>query len=145
MSKLKAELQPEATMNATLTSTNNLGGQLAGINTLQSVLTTPAFFDTAQIRYNTVSGWNSQVHLISENRVLYVYTDYKTNSEGEYIPGFKVGDGTSYLIDKPFIDAIYENHINNTEIHITELEREFWNQKVRCYLGPNETVVFTTQ
>ena len=66
------------------------------------------------------------------------------------IPAVKIGDGLAYLIDLPFIDASVTRlmeHINNTQIHITQAEREFWNNKVRCdddgLIQGGETLVFT--
>ena len=56
----------------------------------------------------TTQEWNSDVFLISEQNVLYIYTDYKTiikNNQEIFIPGLKIGDGKTYLIDLPFIDG----------------------------------------
>ena len=56
----------------------------------------------------TTQEWNSDVFLISEQNVLYIYTDYKTiikNNQEIFIPGLKIGDGKTYLIDLPFVDS----------------------------------------
>lgn len=91
------------------------------------------------IRKATTEVWNSQPDLISEKDALYVYTDYykKVDEEtGEitYSNGLKIGDGTSYLIDMPFITGITQEDI------------DFWNKKWRGFLDPgfNENLVFTT-
>ena len=100
-----------------------------------------------EIYFNTTAGWAAQGGLVSQANTLYIYTDYQEDSEGNSIPGIKIGDGNAYLIDKPFLDTIYYEHVNDTDIHITAEEREFWNNKVRCYYSPldDETVVFTTR
>lgn len=99
----------------------------------------------------TTAQWNAQASLVAEANVLYIYTDYKTktvNGNTVNIPGLKVGDGTTYLIDLPFVaaneDALAE-HIANTTAHVTANERAVWNNKVTCFLDDqnSERVVFT--
>lgn len=99
-----------------------------------------------EIFYGTTSYWNSQPQLISIKGGVYIYSDHDIDSEGDFIPGIKVGDGTSYLIDMPFADTKYAQHILDTTIHITQAEREFWNEKVRCYINPSDSqnIIFTT-
>ena len=105
-----------------------------------------------EIYRDSTSNWNKQPNLIAENACIYIYSDYDTMEiEGgiEYIPGIKIGDGTTYLIDLPFItDKIITtliNHINDNTAHITDFERQFWNNKVTAYEDPeNEgTLVLT--
>ena len=103
-----------------------------------------------RILSDTIAGWNSKASLISEKNVIYVYTDYikETDEEGKeyFIPGLKIGDGKAYLIDLPFTDEYMIKHINNKIVHITQAEREFWNNKVSVYLDAEdqENIVFTT-
>ena len=99
-----------------------------------------------KVLYNTTAYWNSRPQLIAKRGYVYVYSDYK-QSEGEDVAGIKVGDGTSYLIDMPFIDKPLDDHIANEVRHITSEERAFWNSKVRCFVDPEdeENIVFTTQ
>ena len=94
---------------------------------------------------NTVEGWNSQPSLISKKGAIQIYTNYSQNEEGKNIPAFKVGDGLAYLIDLPISDEKFWEHINDTEIHITQEEREFWNNKVRNYVDPSdpENLIYT--
>ena len=89
--------------------------------------------------------------------ILYIYTDYKTiEKDGQQylLPGLKVGDGTSYLIDLPFLNSgdnsainqIIMDHINNNVIHITQNERSFWNSKLNYQSQLiNETLIFNRQ
>lgn len=94
----------------------------------------------------TKSEWNLNRDFISQKNVLYIYTDYKTiEKDGEQIliPGLKIGDGTTYLIDLPFVndtsrgselEQLILDHINNKVIHISAEERNFWNNKLNVLL-----------
>ena len=86
---------------------------------------------------DTMAGWASKPSYQTAEGILYVYTDYKYY-DGKYIPGLKVGTGNAYLADTPFVDQIYADHIENSDIHITAEERLFWNNKVTCYLDPEK-------
>ena len=102
---------------------------------------------------NTTEDWNERLGFISEKNVLYIYTDYRViEKDGEEIllPGLKVGDGKSYLIDLPFlnstsdIDQVMIDHINNNVIHISAEERAFWNNKLNYQLQ-DEILVLNRQ
>lgn len=95
------------------------------------------------VLFDTTEHWNNQTSLISEKNTLYVYTDYMTD-ENLTIPGFKLGDGKAYLIDLPFTDKVYYDHIRDQVIHITEEERILWNNKVSCELSDvnKENLIF---
>ena len=99
-----------------------------------------------EVFYETTEYWDSQPRLISTRGCVYVYSDHATSADGEPIPGVKIGDGTSYLIDMPFTDEKYAKHILDAAIHITPEEREAWNNKVRCYIDAQDTqhIIFTT-
>lgn len=100
-----------------------------------------------EVFYGTTEYWNTQPQLISIKGGVYVYSDHDKDSEGKDIAGLKIGDGTSYLIDMPFVDEKYAQHVLDTIVHITQQEREFWNNKVRCYIDPKDTqhLIFTTK
>lgn len=102
---------------------------------------------TPKIYVDTMENWNSDPTIRTEEKTIYVYTDYQITTDGKYVAGIKIGDGDAYLIDMPFIDTIPMAHISNTAIHVSEEDRAFWNNKVRCYLSlENEgNLVFTTQ
>lgn len=88
----------------------------------------------------TKDEWNADASLIAQKDVLYIYSDYKTiQKDGKQIllPGLKIGDGMSYLIDMPFVNStdsgieqMVLDHINNNVIHISAAERNFWNNKL---------------
>ena len=44
-----------------------------------------------------------------------------------------------YIIDLPFIDDIFMNHIGDQIRHITQEERDRWNNKVRTYYQQDDT------
>lgn len=98
------------------------------------------------VHQNTTAIWNAERDLIGQNNHIYVYTDYIVR-DGKNYPGIKIGDGTSYLIDAPFVNGDNQDmydHINNHSIHITEEERIFWNNKVTSYLSsdnPEELIL----
>ena len=95
---------------------------------------------------NSTYDWNKNPLLISEKNVLYIYTDYKRIRDGNeeiLIPGLKVGDGSAYLIDLPFLNSAameqdFIDHINNKVIHVSPYDREFWNNKLNLDLELQE-------
>ena len=94
-----------------------------------------ALQDKAAIYMKTTSEWRQQPDTIGQLNTFYIYTD-RTQKEDEYgniinCPGIKVGDGSSYLIDLPFVDDLFYDHVNNMDIHVTLAEKQFWNNKVR--------------
>lgn len=118
---------------------------LAAIDSIMGICS-PVYYDTQQ-------NWDSQTFLISERRAIYVYYDHAYLNDGHGnrypVPAIKIGDGTSYLIDMPFVndDVTVElaRHINNTVIHVTQQEKDFWNNKVTCYLDETniENLIFS--
>ena len=60
--------------------------------------------DNSKIYSGTSAYWAAQPELTSEDKAIYIYTDYDTK-DGEDIPALKIGDGTSYVVDLPFTAA----------------------------------------
>ena len=81
------------------------------------------------VYYGSTSDWNSQINLIAERGAIYIYSDYTyiEDQSGDQIPiaGLKIGDGTSYLIDMPFV----------VDQPVSGLDKEFWNNKVSAYIS----------
>lgn len=104
-------------------------------------------FGIPYVFYNTVANWDSDPTKITIKNAVYVYTDYRQDELGNNVPGIKIGDGLGYLIDSPFIDGDYYEHIKNKVIHVTAEDKQRWNDKVRCYIDIDDTekLVFTTQ
>ena len=99
-----------------------------------------------KIYYVTKENWDSQPSLVTENKAIYVYWDYQKDKDDNDIPGVKIGTGKEYLADAPFLDTVYAEHILNTIIHVTQNDRDRWDEKVRCFIDPlNENnLIFTT-
>lgn len=105
------------------------------------------------VYYDTTANWNLQRNLIAEAGAIYIYSDYQyiEDEVGNRTPiaGIRIGDGTSYLVDMPFVSdgAAYDlmTHIADTSMHTTSAEKEFWNNKVSLYLDTDdpETIIFS--
>ena len=95
-----------------------------------------------QVLRDTKEHWDAQPSLISEKDVIYIYTNYKTidNGDGTYTiyPGMKIGDGSAYLIDIPFIGEGDGSIVTPEDI-------ARWNNKWRGYMNENnpENLIFT--
>lgn len=103
-----------------------------------------------KVLYDTTANWNAKPQLISKKGYIYIYSDYKKDGQGNDIAGMKVGNGNAYLIDLEFTDefvlSMLDEHIRDNIRHITQAEREFWNNKVRCYTSTvdGDELIFTT-
>lgn len=79
--------------------------------------------------------------LIPRKNDIYVYSDARVE-DGITYPGIKVADGKAYLVDLPFLGdsvaKVIEDHISNDKAHVSEEDREFWNNKVSCKIEENE-------
>ena len=113
------------------------GTELKGNKTLEDL-------GIERFLYGTVAYWDSYPSLIAQQGTVYVYTDY-SEVEGQLVPNFKIGDGTSYLLDMPFVSANMDEHIQDEIRHITQNEREKWNNKVSVSISAldDENLVFT--
>lgn len=86
--------------------------------------------------------WARDPELVSQKGSIYIYMD-------ENDVKFKIGDDTTYVVDLPFATPStkeFEEHIQNTDIHVTSQEKEFWNNKWSGYLDmtEGEKLIFTT-
>ena len=104
-----------------------------------------AISTNSEVFYGTTEYWNKQPQFIPRKGCIYIYSDHTTDTSGTYLPGMKIGDGKSYLIDMPFMDKLYAEHIANDIIHVSPEDRIFWNNKVTCLLDPlsENTLVIT--
>lgn len=103
-------------------------------------------------RRDTTEHWNENRLFVPMKGEVIIYTDHGKIDDGYGnlidVPGIKIGDGNAYLIDLPFVgnDVRYEimqeirNHEDNHIIHITQEEREYWNNKLDSELN-GETLV----
>ena len=99
---------------------------------------------------DTTANWQSQRTFVPLRGEIIIYSDYdsKTDSLGNrvFIPAIKIGDGSTYGIDLPFVgedlkDRILD-HISDTRIHVTELEKQFWDNKLN--VTDNQEVIDNT-
>lgn len=114
--------------------------------TINSVVLTGALtardLGLGNVYYDTTAVWDAQLTLVTEKAAIYIYSDYQIYEDdagNKYpIAGLKIGDGSSYLIDMPFVTSntsgILINHLADDVHHITPEEREFWNNKVTAYI-----------
>ena len=91
---------------------------------------------------DTVDNWARNSGFIPLRGEICVYTDAiaKEISDGQgnsvtvYEPRIKVGDGYTPIGELPYVSVSLEEklleHVNNNEIHITQLERIKWNSKL---------------
>lgn len=130
------------------------GNYLITITDKNGTTTAEIYNNDCGIEVRTTEEWNLDKDFPSKTGVLYIYSDYKKiEKDGRMInvPGIKVGDDNSYVVDLPFIDEAYYkdllDHVNNTDIHVTSAEKQFWNNKVRCYMelsnSDDENLIFT--
>lgn len=121
------------------------GVELVGAKTSQ---------DLHIVSENTTAGWNADPHYLPKQGEICVYLDYEIVQDdmGNTLtyPGIKIGDGNSYLIDMPFVGAEtrylllrrLRDHEQNAVVHITQAEREFWNNKLN-YDAVGEELILT--
>lgn len=144
------ELTGPEPITGELSSVGEIGGALQETQNIKGKLTAPtervvpSDYDklyNKPIEMATTEEWNSQPGLIAKLGHLYFYTDYMKVAD-EDIAGVKIGDGTSYLIDLPFLDEPFQEHIKDQTIHVTQAEKEFWNNKNRAIVT-GENLVLT--
>lgn len=85
--------------------------------------------ESEAVQHDTTAGWNAQSDLISKEGTIYIYNDYKV-IDGQNVAGIKIGDGKAYLIDMPFIDEFMYQHIQDVDKHVSDEERNRWNNKL---------------
>lgn len=135
-------IEVAGTLEGDLQTIETLEGELHTTQELSGTLSMPqARIAVNPIHQDTTEAWNSQPNLIAKKNHLYFYTDYQQVG-GVNIAGLKLGDGTSYLIDLPFEDAQFQEHIRDEIRHITQEEREFWNSKNRAVIT-GENLILT--
>lgn len=95
-----------------------------------------------RVYYDTTFNWSLQKQLVTEKSAIYIYSDYQKvyDKKGNLVDvaGIKIGDGSSFLVDMPFITdsmtSLIANHLADTSVHVTLAEKNFWNNKVSSYL-----------
>ena len=110
----------------------------------------------SNIYYDTTENWEAKGDLISETATFYVYTDaYEKHDEAGNtitVASIKIGDGITPLSELQFISGSdvdpfdFKSHVDNTEIHVTQDDKNYWDKKVSMYVDPDnsERIIFTT-
>lgn len=101
--------------------------------------------DLKIVSENTTSGWNATPDYIPKAGEICMYTDYAV-IDGITYYGIKIGDGSAYLIDLPFVGEDVRNlvlgklaeHEQDSVAHITSEERAFWNNKLNYEVSGEE-------
>lgn len=91
------------------------------------------------IMYKTTAEWDSQPSFMSVSGGIYIYSDKDTITiagETINIPGIKIGHDGYPLIDLGFVttklEQELEEHILNGSIHVSDADREYWDNKISC-------------
>lgn len=91
-------------------------------------------------------------HAQSKRNYIYVITDYYTDPNGVKHPAIKIGDGNSYVGDLSYVTAgdtdttdTLMQHINDNIRHITQEERNRWNNNIVDARVENGTLMFVKQ
>jgi hypothetical protein len=105
------------------------------------------------VRRDTTEHWNSMIDFIPMRGEVIVYLDHG-QIDDEFgnkinVPGIKIGDGSAYLVDLPFVDddvryqilTELRMHTNNRVIHVTAEEKEFWDNKLNCIVTDGNLIL----
>lgn len=89
------------------------------------------------MKRDTTANWNSKRDFVPLLGELIIYTDF-TERDGVPIPNIKIGDGSAFCIDLPFIysadDTELRKHVADHIKHVTSDDRTRWDNKLNCEL-----------
>lgn len=92
---------------------------------------------------DTTAHWQEQLNFVPKKGAVVIYSDYAT-VDGKFVPNMKIGDGTTYVVDLPFISddlrAEVEAHILNSATHVSAADRASWDNKVTCEVVDLNTI-----
>ena len=136
---------PELRLDATFENLSNLNVLLSETQNVEAEFGNVYVVGGGKVLYATTATWNSQPQLMSARGYIYIYSDWKQDDQGNNIAGMKIGTGNAYLIDLGFKEQIFYDHIMDVVKHVTQEEREFWNNKVTCFESTveGELLIFT--
>ena len=104
---------------------------------------------TAKVQFGTSEQWAEQPTFVPNDGEFIIYTD-RNIIDGVLYPGIKIGDGFSYISELPFVGddivqeilALINSHINNSDIHVTTANKQFWDNKLN-FTVTGELLEFT--
>lgn len=110
-------------------------------------LAVPIPYGMATMQIGTMEYWAGHVCYVPKRGEIIVYSD-RQEIDGVYYPGIKIGDGSAYVVDLPFVGddiargilAALEAHTSNSDVHVRTGERDFWSNKIDCNLS-GETLI----
>lgn len=97
---------------------------------------------------DSTAGWTQRRKYIPFRGEVIVYSDRHVIDGMDY-PGIKIGDGMAYVVDLPFVgqetesqimDLLY-GHINNSSIHVTQGDKDFWNNKLNYMIDGEKLIL----
>lgn len=121
--------EPDLTQRLTVTFENITNLPVSIDNTSQTInadFGTVYQIESSKVLCGTTEYWNNQPELVAQNGYLYIYSDYKQDAQEQDVAGFKVGDGTSLLIDLPFTDSVIYEQIEDTSINASMYHLGFY-------------------
>lgn len=109
---------------------------------------TRIFSTRTTLKKDTTEHWNQHPDFIPLEGEAIVYTDYAKTRDADgntiNVANIKIGDGKAYVVDLPFIyagdPAGIAEHVNDFTIHVTQAEKDYWNEKLNCELD-GETLI----
>lgn len=103
----------------------------------------------AVAEYNSTNYWNTKKKkYIPKRGTIIVYSDAGKDLDGNPIPKIKIADGTTYVVDLPFINDTEEEiikHVNDKTIHVTPEEKELWNSGITLSANDNEEMLIVNK
>lgn len=135
--KLSLQLKPVGIAELTLNSVTPLA---------LDIPTTTA--QRARALVDTTENWQQRTSYVPIKGEIIVYSD-RNVIDGVNYPGIKIGDGLAYVVDLPFVGqdseltllGLINAHIEDMDIHVTEEEKNFWNNKLN-YSIDGEKLIF---
>lgn len=99
---------------------------------------------SSHILYASTEYWNSHPDIVGKAGYIYIYSDWMEDPEYGKIAGFKVGDGETLLVELSATDQMWQDHVTDAIRHITQAERDAWNNKVTCdFIAELEQLIFS--
>lgn len=94
-------------------------------------------YKQSKIEYGTTEFWNNYTGYRPQKGHIIIYSDYSVDeTTGVEYPNLKIGDGSTFVQDLPFVlsklETIIENHIGDTQSHVSAADRAFWDNKLNC-------------
>jgi hypothetical protein len=102
---------------------------------------------------DTTEHWNAARTFIPLRGEIIIYTDHGQIDDGYgnmiNVPGIKIGDGSAYLIDLPFVGAEeryvilqeLRQHTSDWSIHVSTEDRMRWDNKLNYSVNDGNLIL----